>query len=111
MLFALLLFAVLQPPVDQPHLFAFEYGDAPPAKFRLWVDGSIVKNYSNAEVRLGKSATPNAQGEYTYTLSAPPFATMGPHTVWVTVFDADLVDRASPSINVIPECKFVQVGK
>jgi hypothetical protein len=42
--------------------------------FRLWCEGNIVKNYTAAELTLGKSATKNADGTYTFTVSAPGLA-------------------------------------
>jgi hypothetical protein len=54
--------------------------------FRLWCEGNIVKNYTSAELTLGKSATKNADGTYTFTVSAPGLAS-GMHSCLVSAFN------------------------
>lgn len=54
--------------------------------FRLWCDGSILKNYTNAEITLGKATTKNADGTYTFTVSAPGL-TAGSHSCLVSAFN------------------------
>lgn len=55
--------------------------------FRLWCDGSIVKNYTNSEINLGKAAAQNTDGTYTFTVSAPGMVA-GSHSCLVSAFNA-----------------------
>ena len=96
-------------------LIQFEYKDAPPDKFRLWYDGGIVKNYSNTEVILGKKA--NADGTFTYTLSAPPLDLKN-HTYFISVYNQEgepvksyLDETKSEVMEIQPQCNLYQVVK
>lgn len=89
---------------DQAFLVVFDSDKpAPPTKFRLWYDGAIVKNFTNAEVRAGKAAQANADGSFTYTLSAPGLS-LRDHDLKVSEFDATGEERFSTPILLSPDC-------
>jgi hypothetical protein len=100
-----------QPQVVPAFKIAFEYEAAPPPNFRLWCDDGIVKTYSSSEIRLGKSTAPNAEGLFTYTLSAPEL-TATTHTCLVTATlsgENYTTEPKSDPITIRPECNMAQV--
>ena len=68
----------------EPFTVAWDYkADLGTIKFRLWCDKAIVKNYAANEVL--KSATPNGDGSFTYTATAP-ILFPGGHACYVTAY-------------------------
>lgn len=88
---------------NEAFLIKFDADDI--SKFRLWCDGRIVKNYSTAEVKLGKNPIVTAEGLFTYTLSAPAL-TQANHSCLVSAFDS-LSELKSDPLNIIVECLLV----
>lgn len=93
---------------DEAFKIQFEYDTAPPDKFRLWYDGGIVKNYTNAEVRLGKKT--NTDGTVTFTLSAPPLDLKN-HKYFISVIHADGTEENTETMEIAPQCNLYQVVK
>lgn len=58
-------------PPNTPFQIAFDQDNLNNEKYSLWCDGAIVKNYSGSEINIGRSTTRNAEGNYTFTLTAP----------------------------------------
>lgn len=53
--------------------------------YRMWCNGAIVKNYNNAEIAAGRSKEPDADGLYTFTVSAPGLPA-GKYTCQISAF-------------------------
>lgn len=71
-------------PPNTPFTVAFDGMDTD--SFRMWCDGSIVKNYSASEITTGKNSVKNADGTYTFTVSAPGLA-LGIHSCLISAFN------------------------
>lgn len=71
---------------NTPWIFQFPHNQQDGASYRLWCDGAILKNYSDAEISAGKSSTVNANGDFIFTLTAPGLAT-GKHTCLMSAYN------------------------
>ena len=80
-------------PPNTPFTIAFDQDNLNNDKYRLWCDGTILKNYSSAEISLERSTTKNADGLYTFTLTAPGLST-GIHSCQVSAYNDAFPDDA-----------------
>lgn len=78
-------------PPNTPFQIAFDQDNSNNDNYRLWCDGSIVKNFSSSEVSLGRSSTKNAEGNYTFTLLAPGLP-VGIHSCQVSAYNTVVPD-------------------
>ena len=87
--------------INTPVKFVFEHngdnGLGGQSSYRLWCNKAIVKNYTPTEALAGKSTTPNATGEFTYTLSYLGFATAGTKECHVTAYNESIESESDPS--------------
>lgn len=84
-------------------------------RFRLWCDGAIVKNYSAAEVKAGKSEIKTSDGLYTYILQAPPLS-LSKHECFISQINPDSPtdfqkEMKSNLLEIIPECRLYEAIK
>lgn len=84
---------------NTPWLFQFPHNQQDGASYRLWCDGAIVKNYSDAEISAGKSITVNADSDFIFTLTAPGLP-IGKHTCLMSAYN--LVGEAKGDSTDIP---------
>lgn len=83
---------------NTPFDVQWEHDGKDNARFRMWCDGGIIKNYAPSE--LTKSATADAEGFFTYTAKAPGLA-LGEHDCFVSAYnvvDASLPDAKGSAV-------------
>lgn len=80
-------------PPNTPFQIAFDQDNSNNDNYRLWCDGSIVKNFPSSEASLGRSSTKNAEGNYTFTLLAPGLP-VGIHSCQISAYNSVFPDDA-----------------
>lgn len=100
MMLSLILSLVLQTTTvsikpNTPWSLEFYHNGQDSSQYRLWCDGIIVKNYSDAEISNGKSSTVNIDGNFTYDLTAPGLSS-GKHSCLISAYNLNGEVKGDP---------------
>lgn len=99
-------------PVNTPFTIAFEHQWNLGDKYRLWCNGSIIKNYSEIESSNGRVISPTTPVEpftYTFTLTSPPL-TKGIHSCFISAYNEVGETKGNPENIIVGAAPSIPVG-